>query len=63
MDTKVILLEEYCERKKAAAPLYDEAEARAAEQALEEFDRVDACLDEEKMEEYLLGTLDIKYIV
>ena len=62
MDTKVILLEEYCERKKAAAQLYDEAEARDAELAMEEFDRVDAFLDEEKMEAYLLGTLDSKYI-
>lgn len=33
----------------------------AAEKAMEEFDRVDAFLDEEKMEAYLLGTLDSKY--
>lgn len=61
MNDKLILLADYRERKRITVPLFDEAEARAAEKAMEEFDRVDAFLDEEKMEAYLLGTLDSKY--
>ncbi len=61
MNDKLILLADYRERKRKTVPLFDEAEARAAEKAMEEFDRVDAFLDEEKMEAYLLGTLDSKY--
>lgn len=61
MNNKLILFADYCERKRNSVPLFDEAEAKAAEKAMEEFDRVDAFLDEEKMEAYLLGTLDSKY--
>lgn len=42
---------------------FDEAEAEAAEQAIEEFDKIAANLDEEKMEEYVLeGILGTKHI-
>ncbi len=62
MPGKEILIRDYLTRKNTELqPPYDEAEARAAERAMEEFDRIAAGLDEETIEQYLLGTLDTKH--
>lgn len=59
---KVIRIADYLNRKNPNRLPYDEAEARAAERAMEEFDRVAAFLDEEKMEAYILEkACDSKY--
>lgn len=40
---------------------YDEAEAKAAEAAMEEFDKIAAEMDEDKIDEYILGRLASKH--
>lgn len=62
MSGKLIRMEDYVIKKKRNRLPFDEAEAVAAERAMEEFDRIAACMDEEKIDAYLLGTLsDSKY--
>ena len=63
MSGKVIRMSDYLVRRNRKTQLpYDEAEARAAARAMEEFDRIAATMDEESIDEYLLGTkLDTKY--
>ena len=62
MSAKLIRMEDYVGKKKRNRLPFDEAEAMAAERAMDEFDRIAACMDEEKIDAYLLGTLsDSKY--
>ncbi|MCQ2422923.1 MAG: hypothetical protein MJ064_08075 [Lachnospiraceae bacterium] len=66
MPGRMIRLSDFLARKNRNQSIqqpFDEAEAEAAEQAIEEFDKIAANLDEEKMEEYVLeGILGTKHI-
>ncbi len=58
----IILLSDYRGHSTANVfPPYDEAEARAAELAMKEFDEIAADLDEERLEEYMLREPDSKH--
>lgn len=67
MSGRILRFSDYLKKRKRQSKCtqqpFDEAEAKAAEQAMEEFDKIAANLDEEKMEAYVLeGILDTKNI-
>lgn len=62
MAGKIIRMTDVLTRKSLMSQQpYDEAEAKAAEAAMEEFDKIAAEMDEDKIDEYILGRVVSKH--